>query len=91
MISYDLLAACLESLCAFGFYVFLLSARRHWSDSSIVEEYCHTAMILGPINGVDCLAFVVFLIPQLLLKADFFVLLLVILRVIPFLGLNTYQ
>ncbi|EXJ68361.1 uncharacterized protein A1O5_08153 [Cladophialophora psammophila CBS 110553] len=42
-------------------------------------------MILGPINGIDCVAFVIFLIPQLLYQVDLGELLGVILRVIPFL------
>ncbi|KIW34811.1 uncharacterized protein PV07_01564 [Cladophialophora immunda] len=42
-------------------------------------------MILGPINGIDCVAFVIFLIPQLLFQVDINELLGVILRVIPFL------
>lgn len=43
-------------------------------------------MILGPISLLDCLAFVIVLIPQLLYQADLFSLLLVIVKVIPFLG-----
>ncbi|OAG41977.1 hypothetical protein AYO21_03712 [Fonsecaea monophora] len=45
-------------------------------------------MILGPINGIDCVAFVIFLIPQLLYQVDIKELLGVILRVIPFLILK---
>jgi hypothetical protein len=44
-------------------------------------------MILGPINGVDCLAFVVFLVPQLIYRVDLSELFLVLLKVIPFLGM----
>jgi hypothetical protein len=43
-------------------------------------------MILGPINGIDCVAFVIFLIPQLLVQVPFNELLAVAVRVIPFLG-----
>jgi len=43
-------------------------------------------MILGPISLLDCLAFVLILIPQLLYQADIFSLLVVILKVIPFLS-----
>lgn len=46
-------------------------------------------MILGPVNGLDCLAFVVFLIPQLLFQVAFTELLIVIVKVIPFLGMST--
>ncbi len=42
-------------------------------------------MILGPINGIDCVAFLVFLVPQLLYQVDFFVVVLVVIKVIPFL------
>ncbi|KAK5269151.1 hypothetical protein LTR99_009291 [Exophiala xenobiotica] len=42
-------------------------------------------MILGPVNGVDCLAFVVFLVPQLIYRVDLSELFLVLLKVIPFL------
>ncbi|KIX07910.1 uncharacterized protein Z518_02564 [Rhinocladiella mackenziei CBS 650.93] len=45
-------------------------------------------MILGPINGIDCVAFVVFLIPQLLYQADILLVATVSLRVIPFLVLQ---
>ncbi|KAJ9645634.1 hypothetical protein H2204_001215 [Knufia peltigerae] len=45
-------------------------------------------MILGPVNGLDCLAFVVFLIPQLLFQVAFTELLIVIVKVIPFLVLQ---
>lgn len=44
-------------------------------------------MILGPINGVDCVAFVVFLVPQLFYQVDFFLVILVVLKVIPFLSM----
>jgi len=43
-------------------------------------------MILGPINGIDCIAFVLFLIPQLVLQVDWFSLCSVLFNVIPFLG-----
>jgi hypothetical protein len=43
-------------------------------------------MILGPINGLDCVAFVIFLIPQLLYQVAFGELLVVAGQVIPFLG-----
>lgn len=43
-------------------------------------------MILGPISLLDCLAFVIILIPQLLYQADIFSLILVIVKVIPFLS-----
>jgi len=45
-------------------------------------------MILGPINGIDCVAFVIFLIPQLLYQVDLNELLGVILGVIPFLSME---
>lgn len=44
-------------------------------------------MILGPVNGIDCVAFVIFLIPQLLYQAAWGELVVVILKVVPFLGL----
>ena len=42
-------------------------------------------MILGPINGLDCLAFVIFLIPQLLYHVAFVQLLGVAIQMVPFL------
>ncbi|KAJ9616739.1 hypothetical protein H2200_000458 [Cladophialophora chaetospira] len=42
-------------------------------------------MILGPINGLDCIAFVLFLVPQLLYNIAFGELLSVAVQVIPFL------
>ncbi|EXJ87293.1 hypothetical protein A1O3_04252 [Capronia epimyces CBS 606.96] len=42
-------------------------------------------MILGPVQGVDCVVYVFFLIPQLLWQIDFSLLLLVLIKVIPFL------
>lgn len=46
-------------------------------------------MILGPITGIDCVAFVIFLIPQLLYQAGIFVVLPVVIRVLPFLSQQT--
>lgn len=46
-------------------------------------------MILGPISLLDCLVFVLVLIPQLLYQADLFSLSLVIVQVIPFLSKQT--
>ena len=46
-------------------------------------------MILEPINGVDCVAFVIFLAPQLLYQADLVVVLSVVVRVLPFLGMSS--
>lgn len=43
-------------------------------------------MILGPVSLVDCLVFVIFLIPQLLYQAGIFASLLVVLKVLPFLS-----
>ena len=43
-------------------------------------------MILGPISFLDCLAFVLFLIPQLLIQIPLTVLVPCLLRVLPFLG-----
>ena len=48
-------------------------------------------MILGPINGIDCLAFVIFLIPQLLYQVAFDELLAVLVKMIPFLGGLAYR
>lgn len=46
-------------------------------------------MILGPINGVDCVAFIVFLIPQLIYQVDWSLLVSVLVRVVPFLCMLT--
>jgi hypothetical protein len=43
-------------------------------------------MILGPINGIDCVAFIVFLIPQLVYQVAVVELLAVAVTVVPFLG-----
>lgn len=43
-------------------------------------------MILGPISLLDCLAFVLFLLPQLLIQIPLTVLVPCLLRVLPFLG-----
>ncbi|KAI1609627.1 Alpha/Beta hydrolase protein [Exophiala viscosa] len=42
-------------------------------------------MILGPINGIDCVAFVIFLIPQLIFQVDWLSLISVLLKVVSFL------
>lgn len=46
-------------------------------------------MILGPVSLLDCLVFVIFLIPQLLYQAGFFSTALVVIKVIPFLSMST--
>jgi len=43
-------------------------------------------MILGQISYLDCLAFVVFLIPQLLINVHFLILIRCLLQALPFLG-----
>lgn len=43
-------------------------------------------MILGPINLLDCFAFVIFLIPQLLIQVNTFSLIIVVAKVLPFLS-----
>ena len=43
-------------------------------------------MILGPVSYLDCIAFLVFLIPQLLLRVNFFTLILVAVKAIPVIG-----
>ena len=44
-------------------------------------------MILGPINGVDCVAFVIFLAPQLLYQTGLVAVLSVVVKVLPFLSM----
>lgn len=46
-------------------------------------------MILGPVSLLDCLVFVIFLIPQLLYQAGLFSTALVVVKVIPFLSMST--
>ena len=43
-------------------------------------------MILGQVSYVDCLAFLIFLIPQLFLHVNLFELAFCVLKAIPFLG-----
>ena len=43
-------------------------------------------MMLGQISYLDCVVFVLFLIPQLLLRVNFIELLITGLKAIPFLG-----
>ena len=48
-------------------------------------------MILGPVSLLDCVVFVIFLIPQLLYQAGVFSTVLVVIKVLPFLGMSTYR
>lgn len=45
-------------------------------------------MILGPVSLLDCLVFVIFLIPQLLYQAGLFSTVLVVVKVLPFLSMS---
>ena len=58
-----------------------------WRASLFNATITSITMILGPINGVDCVAFVIFLIPQLIYQVAVGDLLLLAVRIIPFLSL----
>jgi len=57
----------------------------HILSGAAILRFSQLRMILGQIAYVDCIAFLVFLIPQLLLRVSIFELLVVGLKALPFL------
>lgn len=47
-------------------------------------------MLLGPVSYLDCLVFILFLAPQLLLQAGLVHTLAVVIQVLPFLGMYAH-
>ena len=50
--------------------------------------YTASTMILGPISLIDCLVFVIFLIPQLLWRVGLFKTIITGIKALPFLGMS---